>query len=170
MGKLEISKSIKINASSEDVWRIVSDEFTSIGEWATAVDHSGVNLDLGEAPDGAPVAGRVCAAPGFGDINETIVAHDAALRTLTFEATASKIPGFVKNLQNRLQVKPLGPDTCEFSSSLNADATGVMGAVMGPMMRRKFSSALDMLMKDLKVYAETGSPSASKQEALAKAA
>ena len=169
MGQIEISKSIKINASANAVWKIVSDDFATVSSWASAVDASHASPAAGEPVNGAPVAGRVCAVPGFGEINETIVAYDAAVQSLTFEATASKIPSFVKDLQNRLSVTPLGPQSCEFSTNLTADATGVMGAMMGPMMKRKFAATLETLVNDLKSFAETGTPSPAKAKALAKA-
>jgi hypothetical protein len=170
MAQLEIVKSIQIKASADAVWKILSDDYASVGSWATAVDASRPNPDAGEPLAGAPVAGRVCAAPGFGDIHEKIVDYDASLRTLTYEATASKIPSFVTDMLNRWDITPAGPNECVAKSTLSANAGGVMGAMMAPMMKRKFASTIDTTMTDLKSFAETGSPSGAKRHALAKAA
>ena len=169
MGQIEIHKQVEINRSADEVWKILSDGFTNVGSWASAVEVSRPNPNAGVAIAGAPAAGRVCTATGFGDINERITAHDSSARTLTYEATASKIPGFVKDLRNRWTVKSTGEGRSVATSVLTANATGVMGALMAPMMTRKFAGTIETTVQDLKTYAETGSPSASKTRAMAKA-
>jgi hypothetical protein len=165
---IEVSKTKTINASADQIWSIVGDDFANVGDWARGVDSSDANADPVNF-DGAPVGGRVCQVPGFGDVNETITDYDATERTYAFEATASKIPSFVTNLANQTKVTPLGPDKSRVEVKITADAQGIRGALVKPMMTRKFGAGIDGILEDLSVYAESGQISAGKVKALAKA-
>ena len=165
---IEISKKATINVSADKVWSILADDFDKIGEWARAVDSSGPNVNA-EAPEGANVGGRVCQAPGFGAIDETFTSFDPEQRTYSFKATASKIPSFVRNITNHTAVKELGPDRTEVQLKITADTDGIRGAIVKPMMTRKFSGAIDALFEDLKIYAESGKISSQKTKAMVKA-
>jgi hypothetical protein len=165
---IEVTKNAIVNVSADRLWSILADDFDKIGEWARGVDSSGPNTDAA-VPDGASVGGRVCQAPGFGAINETFTSFDPEQRSFAFEATASKIPSFVRNLTNHTSVKSLGPDQSEVQLRLTADTLGVRGALVKPVMNRKFSQAIDVVIEDLKIFAESGQISGEKTKALAKA-
>ncbi len=165
---IEISKTEKFNVSAERLWTILGDEFDRVGEWSRAVEHSAINVN---APviDGASIGGRVCETPGFGAIDETFTAFDENERSYAFKATASKIPSFVQNITNHTKVTPTGPESSMVEVKITADTIGARGAMVKPMMERKFSTTIDGLFEDLRSYAETGAVSAAKQKALAKA-
>ena len=165
---MEISKNAVVNVSAERLWSILADDFDKIGEWARGVDSSAANTSA-EVPDGAAVGGRVCQAPGFGAINETFTSFDPVERTYAFKATASKIPSFVHNITNHTLVKPLGPEQSEVQLRITADTPGVRGALVKPLLSRKFSKGLDGLLEDLTIFAESGKISSQKTQALAKA-
>jgi hypothetical protein len=165
---IEISKNAVINVSADRLWSILADDFDKIGEWARGVDSSGPNTDAA-VPEGASVGGRVCEVPGFGAINETFTSFDPDERSYSFGATASKIPSFVRNLTNHTLVKELGPEQSEVQLKLTADTSGVRGALIKPVMTRKFSRAIDAVLEDLEVFAESGKISSEKSKALAKA-
>lgn len=166
---IEISKKRTIKVSADRLWSIVADDFDKVGLWARGVDSSAPNPNA-PAIEGANVGGRVCQAPGFGAIDETFTSFEPTERSYAFEATASKIPGFVKNLTNHTKIRELGPEQSEVELKITADAGGIRGALVTPMMNRKFGIALDGLLEDLTVFAETGEVSSEKTEALAKAA
>jgi hypothetical protein len=165
---IEVTKTAIVNVGADRLWSILADDFDKIGEWARGVDSSGPNTDTA-APEGANVGGRVCQAPGFGAINETFTSFDPVERSYAFEATASKIPNFVRNLTNHTLVKSLGPEQSEVQLSITADTPGIRGALVKPIMARKFGSALDGVLEDLKIFAESGKVSSEKSKALAKA-
>ncbi len=166
---IEISKTGTIGVSADRLWSILSDEFDRVGEWARAVDSSAAHPEA-IAPDGASVGGRVCQAPGFGAIDETFTAFDPERRSYAFQASASKIPSFVRDITNHTSVRPLGPDRAEVTFRITAEALGLRGAMIKPVMERRFSSTVDGLIEDLRAYAETGRVSGAKSKALAKAA
>lgn len=165
---IEISKTGTIGVSADRAWSILADEFDQVGRWASAVDSSAAHPEA-EAPDGAAVGGRVCQAPGFGAIDETFVSFDPDRRSYAFRASASKIPGFVQNITNHTSVRAAGPDRSEVTVTITADTAGLRGAMIAPVMTRKFSSTIDQLLEDLTIYAETGRVSGAKTKALAKA-
>jgi hypothetical protein len=165
---LNISKQATIDVSADELWAILADNFDKVGVWARGVDSSAPNT-AAEIPDGAGVGGRVCQAPGFGAIEETFTAFDQEERSYAFEATASKIPSFVRNITNHTTVKALGPDRSEVQIRITADTDGVRGALVKPVMVRKFGRGIDQILEDLTVYAESGEISDEKTKALAKA-
>jgi len=165
---IEISKKAVINVSADRLWSILADDFDKIGEWARGVDSSGPNTDAA-VPEGANVGGRVCQAPGFGAIKETFTSFDPVERSFSFEATASKLPTFVRNVTNRTLVTSLGPEQSEVQLRTTADTPGVRGALVKPIIARKLSGGLDTFLEDLKIFAETGKISSEKSKALAKA-
>ena len=165
---IEITKKATVNASAERLWSILADDFDKIGTWARGVDSSAPNT-AADIPEGATVGGRVCQAPGFGAIDESFTSFDAAQRSYAFEATASKIPSFVRNITNHTTVKALGPEQSEVEFKITADTGGIRGAIVKPMVARKFSVGIDGLIEDLTVFAESGKISSQKTAALAKA-
>lgn len=166
---IEISKSKRFNVSADRLWTILGENFDRIGEWSRAVESSAVN-EAAPVPEGADIGGRVCQTPGFGAIDETFTTFDPTERSYAFEATASKIPSFVRNITNHTKITPLGPDSASVDIKITADTHGVRGAMVKPMMTNQFSKTIDGLFEDLEEYAVTGEVSAAKRRALAKAA
>jgi len=99
MGAITIDKTDTINASADRVWEILSDEFTDVGSWASAVDHSEAH-DKAPAPAGASTGRRTCQVPGFGFTDERFTRFDAANKTFSFSVDAEKIPDFFQNMES----------------------------------------------------------------------
>lgn len=165
---IEIQKTATINADADRLWTILGDEFTEVSRWASAVDSSVADTNA-EVLAEAEVGGRVCEVPGFGTINETLTSFEPTERSYAFTATASKIPSFVSNIVNHTKITPIDDQRSELTIRITAEASGLRGAVVRPMMARKFGATLDGLIDDVRVFAETGDVSADKTEALAKA-
>ena len=165
---IEVKKTATINVSADRLWSIVADDFDKVGTWARGVDSSGPHVEAA-IPEGASVGGRVCEVPGFGSIDETFTSFDPTERSYAFAANASKIPKFVRNLTNHTKVTPLGPEQSRVDLKITADTEGIRGALIKPVMTRKFNTAIDDVLVDLKIYAETGEISSEKSKALAKA-
>lgn len=165
MENIAITKTDTINTSAERVWEILSDEFTDISSWARNV----VNSEANDSAETLAVGGgRVCEVPGFGFTDERFTRYDEANKTFSFSVEAEKIPGFFKNMESTWKVVPTGPNKSVVSTKIAGNATGVMGALVGPMMKRKFNGTIDQVYEDLKVYAETGQVSDAKRDAQAK--
>lgn len=164
MGAIDITKTDTINADAAEVWRILSEEFEDVSKWASSVNHSEANQNATDTPEGAP-AGRLCAVPGFGITDERMTRFDDTERSFAFSVEAEKIPSFFRNMESAWSVEPIGPGRSRVTTTVSGTATGVMGALVSPVMKRKFKSTIDTVYEDLKVYAETGHPSDAKRDA-----
>ncbi|MEM8620690.1 MAG: SRPBCC family protein [Actinomycetota bacterium] len=166
---LEINKQFTIDAPVERVWSILADDFEHVYDWATGLDSSGPNPKAPRQADGN-AGGRVCEVPGFGFTDERVVTYDPERHTIAYSVDAEKVPGFVHDLTNRWTLRSHGASAgagTAVTMRLSADVTGPLGAIMKPMMRRRFDKLLSAVTTDLTVYAETGKVSDGKARELA---
>lgn len=164
---LSIDNEFTVDATTSQIWELMIERFEDVADWASGITTSGPNPAATAIANGAPTGGRVCDVPGFGTLDERLVLHEPEQRRFAYTADAEKIPGFVQNLRNDWQLVPKGSQT-RVKMRLSADVNGPLGAIMKPMMRRKFEKALTGIAADLKVYVETGKVSTSKAKELAK--
>ena len=165
---LEVTKQFTIDADPDELFAKLTTEFTEVGKWVSGIRHSGPNPKFGEVADGI-AGGRVCQVDGFGAIDEQLVEYEPGSRTFAYTAEAEKIPGFVSDLKNQWRIAPAAGNRSAVTMRLTANVSGPLGAIMKPMMRRKFDKTLDAVGDDLKAYAERGTISARKAKELAKA-
>ena len=165
---LEVTKKFTVDADADELFTKLTTEFTDVGKWVSGITHSDHNPKYGPVADGV-AGGRICQVDGFGAIDEQLVQYEPSSRTFAYSAEAEKIPGFVHDLRNQWTLTPTPGGRTDVRMRLTADVTGPLGAVMKPMMRRKFSKTLDAVGEDLKAYAERGTISDRKAKELAKA-
>lgn len=167
MAKLDLKKTVEINASPEKAWEILGPKFLDISKWARSINKS---YSYEQAPknfDDAPAGGRYCEVNGFGKMQEEILHFDKQKHEITWSASGKKIPGFVSGLQNALKVESIGDNTSRVTTHITANLSGIGGFFMGGMMNKQFDKVLNGFLKDLKAYAETGEISETKQRELA---
>ncbi len=162
---LEVTKQFTVDTDADELFVKLTTEFTEVGSWVSGIQSSGPNPKYAPVADGV-AGGRICEVDGFGTLDEQLVHYEPAKRTFAYTAEAEKIPGFVNDLKNQWTLQPVGGRT-EVRLRLTADVTGPLGAIMKPMMRRKFDKALDAIGDDLSAYAERGTISARKAKELA---
>jgi carbon monoxide dehydrogenase subunit G len=162
---MEFRKTIQINADIDKVWDVVARDFANVGDWSSAVQSSGPNLEAA-VPDGAEVGVRVCATD-FGDLKETFTEYDDEAKTFTFEV--SGMPSFITLARNRVEVASAGAGRTTVSLNI-AMETNTIGKVMGPMFAIKLKTTLNSFLDELKDYVENGQVSKRKQKQLAKIA
>lgn len=162
---MEIKKEIIINQPIEKVWDILGHQFGQAYLWASSLNHSeGYN-----APklDQAPCNNRACSTTQ-GDIKEVIRQFDSQNHVLAYEVMEG-FPFFVKKGINTWRLSQKGKTTV-VNIHLVIETTGLVGALMAPMMKLQMSSLLSQVAVDLKHYAETGKPSPNKAKELKKLA
>jgi hypothetical protein len=167
--EIKLSKSLTVNVSADDLWQIVGPQFADAGKWSTAVDHSAGH---GEGNfDGASCDSRSCdlSAKGFKSVNEKITEYDEANRTMSFDVVQG-MPGFVTYTNNRTIVSDLGQGRSKAELQITIRMKPLMGNLLGGMFKKNLSNVIDSALDDLKVYAETGKPSARKQARMAQLA
>lgn len=163
---MEFKKNIEIDASADRVWEVVAREFDRVGAWSSAVESSGPNVKAA-IPEGATVGGRICATPGFGDLEETFTDYSEENKQFTFVVTG--MPSFISLAQNTVRVRPTGNSTADVSLHIQME-TNTIGKLMGPMFSIKLKATLETFLDELKVFVEQGQVSSKKRKQLAKAA
>ncbi len=145
------NQDIVIEASAARVWEIVGTRFGELATWAPAVQVSQMLT-----PDT-----RRCETAA-GNIHELLLAFDDDARELTYEAVIR--PAWMRRGINRWRVVPLSPDRCrvEVRATVQVHLGGLL-RLLGQLPRML---AMSRTLEDLKIYAETGAPSARKVAAM----
>ena len=101
---------LTIEASPEEVWRVLADDFVRVSEWGPGVLSSGPNPATPYGVNGSAAGGRVCMVEGLGKTDERIVGYDGVARSLRYTIQAEGFPSFIEGMENTWIVSPDGPD------------------------------------------------------------
>ena len=126
-----MAKSIEVNVSADELWKIVGPGFANAGIWSTAVDHSAGH---GESQfDGASCDTRSCdlSAKGFSSVNEKITEYDAPNRTMAFDVIEG-MPSFVTYTNNRTVITAIDENHCQAKLQITVRMKPLLGALLGP--------------------------------------
>ena len=159
--EVKMSKSVNVNVSADKLWEIIGPGFAKAGEWSSAIDHS---TSSGEGQfEGAVCDTRSCdlSAKGFTSVDERITEYDDANQTMAFDVYQG-MPGFVTQMNSRHIITDEGDGKSKDEIQITMQMKPFMGALMGGMLKKNLSRLLDRALLDLKVFAETGKPSAEK--------
>ena len=100
-------------------------------------------------------------------MNERITEYDVNNRTMAFDVIEGT-PGFVTYMNNHTVVTDLGQGRSQAKLQITMHMKPFMGGLLGGMLKKNLSNLIDSALDDLKVYAETGKPSARKQARMKK--
>lgn len=153
---MEIKKTMKINQSVDKLWEIMATDYTKVAKWTSILHASKNNDEVKTKLEGAPAGGRVCTAPGFGDIKETITHYDERKKHFRYDADISSMPFFVKAIANNWSFRSLGAKSTEVTMRMELDLNAFPGALMAPIMRSQMAKQGNTILEELKYYAETG--------------
>lgn len=144
-----------IAAPLERVWASLAQDFAEIGRWSSGVKRSVPLTDQSKRVDAAPVAGRFCeiAAAGFSDTHERIVSFKP-MQEFSYELYKG-LPGFVAGAVNTWRFSPVSDGT-RLEGRTDMIVTGLMGTLMGGMMRGSLNAALASMAGEAKYLLETG--------------
>ena len=162
---MRIQQSIDIAAPADVAWDVVGHRFAEVSAWASAIPASQL---VGEATtSGAPGDGRACsvATPGFEHIVEQLTAYDGDRMQLTYRA-ASGMPSSVTHAENTWRVEALGAGRSRVTMDAVVRARGA-GRLAGPILSVVLRRLGRVTLDDLRVYVETGRPSARKARSTA---
>lgn len=163
MGKLSVKDSVEINAPADKAWEIIGPNFLNISDWGSGILKSWNNEKAPIAIEGAPAGGRFCDLGKYGIFEENLIHYAPAKREVAWTAKSDKLPGFIKNIQNALQVEAIDEENCRVSTNITAEATGIAGLLTGGIVRKNFARQLKGFLQDWKAYAETGEVSGAKK-------
>ncbi len=164
---LQITKTFNIDTDPDSLFEFLTTEFADVASWGSGITSSKANPAHQSIADGVP-GGRLCEVAGFGQLDEQLVRYEPESRTFAFTVEAEKLPSFVSDMKNTWSLRPVGQATA-VTMSVTADVSGPLGAIMKPMMRRKFDKTLDGISADLTTFVESGKVSNRKAKELAKA-
>lgn len=162
---MQIKKQFTINAPMNTVWRIMFEEFASVGKWATAVASSEANPNT-TVVGGVELEGRVCATP-FGRTVENFTEYNAEAHRFTYEVQ-NGLPFGIKRAANTWQAKAQGNKTVVTMDLVME--TKWVARLMEPMMKMQMNRFMDNLAEEMIHYAETGQIHPRKQKALLRTA
>lgn len=161
---MEFTRETLINAPIEQAWDILGNQYTEAYKWASGLNHSeGQGTPKFE---GATCSNRACDTTALGAIKEEIRIFDPENHILSYEVIEG-FPFFVKLGQNTWTLTQEGNQT-KVSMKLQMLTKGLVGKIMGPMMRLQMGGILTNAIEDFKHYVETGKPSPRKAKEIAK--
>lgn len=150
-------RSETINVSADSLWAILR-EFDKVADWASTLEHS---EGTGEAKfDGATCNERVCEAPNNKFVEELTMFSDAKME-LSYELTEGA-PGFVRLAQNRWKVYSISPNQSVVEMNVTMHLSKFLGFFLQRAITKKMSKQVNIVLSDLKIYAETGQLSKAK--------
>ena len=143
-----------INIPAQSLWAIVS-QFDKVHEWTSTLRHStGVGT-----PDlkGAPCRERVCETNirGFKKVVETLTMYNDEKMELAYELTEGR-PGFIYLASNHWKVIDLGLGRSQIQMDITNRMSRFAGFLIGSKIKKIALKQVGIVMKELKVYAETG--------------
>ena len=160
---MDVKRQLTVNASAEKLWQILGEDYDRVGEWTSEIPSSAPNPDL---PTGQ---GRVCKTDGFGDAKETITKFDETRRELAYVAEIEKMPFFVKEMGNSWRIESRGQNKSVVHMHLQGKLMPVFSQLMSGTMAKQMGKSADIILEELKYYAETGKIHPRKQKQTAKA-
>lgn len=167
--KLRLNNKFTVNQSVDKVWAVMADDFVNISQWASSIAESRENhLLRNKALNNAPVAGRICTAPGYGEVFEAITHFDSEAKEFHYSANASAMPNFVTNLENKWCFVDLEDSQTEVTSAATVTMNNFPGYLAAPFMRLQMNHMIKLFADELKYYVETGQIPETKLRAIAK--
>ena len=151
---LQLKSHMTISAPAEKVWCILAHDFSTIGQWASAIPASQAVPDL-SAPSGAQVGGRVCttAVRGFADVQETFTSYDEPSMRFAYQATEGR-PWFLKHAENHWAVHSLGPHTSLVEVQAEIDMNLFPVLFLAPLLKLQMGRVGAQTLEELKYYVE----------------
>ncbi len=159
----KIQKEIIINVPSDSLWDFIGPGFIEVYKWSSNVDHA-------EGSGISEFAGAVCSerycdvnVKGFNKISERLIKYDQNKQHLAYEVTEG-MPSFVTHASNEWSVHILNANQSKLRMQANFRSKGILGILMNGLMKKKMNETLETVLKDAKIYLETGEISTAKRK------
>lgn len=154
---MEVKKEIIVNQSIGEVWEVLGNQYAEAYKWARGLYHS-----EGEGQpkiQGATCNNRLCDT-SFGALREEVRVFKPN-QQLSYEVIEG-FPGFIKKGINNWYLKKVSETQTQVTMHFVGETQGVMGLLMGPMMKMNLNKGLGEALLDFKHYVEKGEPSPAK--------
>ncbi len=151
---MQVTRQTTVNISADKVWQILGTDFNNISEWA------GIVLESNAIPDLPTGSGRICNVKGVGNTLEKLTSFDDDQHKFSFTFENSKIPFFVKKIENTWSVTPKGNDQSVVQVNADVNLMPVFSQLLDGMMGKQMGKGAEGLLGELKYFAENGKPKA----------
>ncbi len=152
--QFNVKHNLKAKVPAEKIWELIGQQFDSVGHWASGVSHS-TGKKGGIPFEGSDFTGRTCETV-IGAVDETITSFDNKTMNVSYRATASAMPFFVKHLHNRWNIDPVNDTSCQIFMHLTVELMPVIGHLMTPLMKIQMNKLTRESVEELIYFAETG--------------
>ena len=154
---MNITKSVIINKSAEQVWHLIAHQFDKAHLWMGPIPNS-VALGEGNSQLGASMEGRVCdlsTDPNGAKVKEVITAYSEKDKSISFDVLPINNPAVVPIKQNHVKMKVLVIDGGKCKVIWTASPQLKWFAYpFYPLLRLVFPVAFGKLLAGLKEYSE----------------
>ena len=155
---MELQIKQEINATADEVWKVLAHQFADISEWSPTIESSRA-IDQSEVPAGfkaaeeAPVPGRVTPNP-LRELTEVLTEYSEENKSFTFEV-AGPAPLF-SHTANHTKVIAQGANKSLVTFDLQLSPKGIFN-LFSPVLKRRFQTSKfgpAGMIRDLKTYVE----------------
>ena len=151
---MQVSRQTSVNVTADKVWQILGTDFNNISEWA------GIVLESNAIPEMPEGSGRICNVKGVGETLEKLTSFDDTQRKFSFTFENSKIPFFVRKIENTWSVTPKGNDQSVVQVDADVNLMPIFSQLLGGMMSKQMGKGAASILGELKHFAENGKPKA----------
>jgi hypothetical protein len=137
-----------------DVWEVLGNQFGQIDKWSSLISHSEVS---GEAKiPGASFSIRSTKTTQ-GPTQQKLTSFNPEKHTLSYKAI-SGTPFFIKSVNATWSLKKKDDNTTDLTLDFEYETQGIMGLILRPIVKKKFSKLGAEIIDDFKHYVENGTP------------
>lgn len=151
-----------INVSADSLWAICR-EFDKTGEWTSTLKHS---YGAGKPQyEGATCSKRVCET-NFGKGNqvaEELVMFSDKNKELSYNLVEGA-PSFITLANNHWKVSEITTNQSKIEMNVTMHMKKFAGFFLGGIIKRQMSKQVNVVLDELKIYAETGEISKAKKK------
>ncbi len=151
-----ISTTRTVNAPKADVWQVLAEDFSEVGEWSSLI--SEVDFIAGDGPGGMLGATRFCFIPAFGEsVEERITAYDENDGTLGYDIVKG-LPPFATQGANTFDIVAIDANTTQVRSTLTMQIAPQTPGLPVGMAKQNFAHAVSISLDELAYFIENDTP------------
>jgi len=155
-----------INVSADSLWAICR-EFDKTAEWTSTLNHS---YGTGEPThEGATCSSRICETNiGKGDkVEEELIAFSDQNKELSYNLIEGA-PGFIILANNNWKITEINSNQSKIEMRVSMHMKKFAGFFLGCLITKQMEKQVNIVLDELKIYAETGEVSEAKKKQLEK--
>ena len=143
-----VSEQQTVDATPEEVWRLVGPGYVDISSWASTV-RSSERLDGGTPPGGAPAPGRRCDVVVVGSTEQPLLDYDADARRLEYGARGARLDRWLTDVTDAWSLEATGDGRTRVISRVRGEVRGPLGPLLAPVLSFVVGRVVGRTLDDL---------------------